>query len=100
MVQPAGRSRMRIGETAITYLPDGYGWIDRAMSFPSATPGEWSAHAEFLDEKGRFPVSIGSFLIQTEGRAVLVDLGLGAVDFAIPDAASFKGGGLLRALNA
>jgi len=94
MVQPAGRARMRIGDTSVTYLPDGYGWINPAMSFPSTAPGEWATHAEFLDARGWFSVSIGSFLIQTAGRAILVDLGLGEVDFAIPETASFTGGRL------
>ncbi|WP_220140238.1 MBL fold metallo-hydrolase [Kitasatospora acidiphila] len=61
-------------------------------------PGGWATHSEFLDERGWFPVSIGSFLARAGGRVVLVDLGLGAVDFAIPGVASFKAGAMPESL--
>lgn len=100
MVKPASRAQVRIGETTVTYLPDGHGWINSAASFPDSVPDGWAAHEAYLNADGRFPVSIGSFLIRTPGQALLVDLGLGEVDFAIPDAASFKGGMLLDSLRA
>ncbi|MGW2377085.1 MULTISPECIES: MBL fold metallo-hydrolase [Kitasatospora] len=100
MVQPALRAQIAIGETTVTYLPDGEGWLNPAAFFPSSVPGGWATHTEFLDERGWFPVSIGSFLIRAGGRSVLVDLGLGNVDFAIPDVASFKAGALVRNLAA
>lgn len=100
MVKPALRAQIAIGETTVTYLPDGEGWLDPAAFFPCSMPDGWATHSEFLDEHGRFPVSIGSFLIRTGGRSVLVDLGLGAVDYAIPEVASFKAGALVRSLAA
>jgi hypothetical protein len=45
-------------------------------------------------------VSIGSFLIRTGGQVVLVDLGLGVVDFEVPGVASYQGGRLLESLAA
>lgn len=68
--------------------------------FPASAPDGWAAHAEFLGAEGRFPVSIGSFLVRTADRAILVDLGLGAVDFAVPELATFRGGRLLDSLAA
>ncbi|MFF5213306.1 MBL fold metallo-hydrolase [Streptosporangium sp. NPDC000396] len=100
MVQPAPRAHIGIGDTTVTYLPDGHGWLNPAVLFPASSPDGWATHAEFLNAEGRFPVSIGSFLIRTAGRVILVDLGLGAVDFAVPDVATFKGGELLNALAA
>jgi len=67
---------------------------------PASQPDGWATHAAFLDERGWFPVSVGSFLVRAADRAILVDLGLGAVDFSIPDVADFRGGGLLEALEA
>ncbi|MGA4792098.1 MBL fold metallo-hydrolase [Nocardia sp. AB354] len=98
MSRPAASSTITIGATAVTYLPDGYGWLNPAAAFPSSQPDGWRTHSEFLDERGWFPVSIGSFLIQTSERAVLVDLGLGRVEFSIPDVADFRGGDLIEAL--
>ncbi|MFI6447250.1 MBL fold metallo-hydrolase [Kitasatospora sp. NPDC050543] len=100
MVQPALRAQIAIGETTVTYLPDGEGWLDPAAFFPCSMPDGWATHSEFLDEHGRFPVSIGSFLIRAGGRSVLVDLGLGTVDYVIPDVASFKAGALVKSLAA
>jgi glyoxylase-like metal-dependent hydrolase (beta-lactamase superfamily II) len=100
MVRPAERAQIRLGDTTITYLPDGHGRLDPAVFFPSSQPDGWATHAAYLDEDGWFPVSVGSFLVRTPDQAVLVDLGLGAVDFAVPDLASFRGGRLLDSLAA
>ncbi|MFD0632131.1 MBL fold metallo-hydrolase [Catenulispora yoronensis] len=100
MVNPASRAQVTIGATTVTYLPDGHGLLDPTAVFPASSPDGWATHAEFLDADGRFPVSIGSFLIRGGGRVILVDLGLGAVDFAVPDLASFRGGNLLTSLAA
>ncbi|MET9318274.1 MBL fold metallo-hydrolase [Kribbella sp. NPDC003505] len=70
------------------------------MFFPASQPDGWATHAALLDERGWFPVSIGSFLVRTPERVILVDLGLGTVDFSIPGVADFHGGDLLRALAA
>ncbi|WP_433891063.1 MBL fold metallo-hydrolase [Streptomyces sp. CA-111067] len=97
MLRPAARARIAVGDTTVTYLPDGVGWALPEAFFPGS---DWSRYADQLDERGRFPVSIGSFLIRTGGRSILVDLGLGAVDFSIPNAVWFTGGGLPAALAA
>ncbi|WP_086824324.1 MBL fold metallo-hydrolase [Allokutzneria sp. NRRL B-24872] len=100
MSRPAERAQVRVGPTTVTYLPDGHAWLNPAVFLPASVPDGWATHDAFLDRRGWFPVSIGSFLVRTGDRAVLVDLGLGAVDFALPDAAEFHGGGLLTALAA
>lgn len=100
MVAPATRSRITIGDTQITFVPDGGAWLNPRVLFPASEPDGWDAYHAFLAPDGRFPVSIGSFLIQAAGRTILVDLGLGAVDFAVPDIASFRGGQLLHNLEA
>ncbi|HEY0812564.1 MAG TPA: MBL fold metallo-hydrolase [Pseudonocardia sp.] len=84
----------------MTFVPDGGAWLDPRVLFPASGPDGWDAHFTYLAPDGRFPVSIGSFLIQAPGRTILVDLGLGAVDFSVPDLASFRGGQLLESLGA
>lgn len=100
MVLPAERAQVQVGGTTITYLPDGHGRLDPAVLFPASQPDGWAVHAAYLDQDGRFPVSIGSFLVRTPQRVILVDLGLGAVDFAVADIATFTGGRLLESLAA
>lgn len=99
MVEPASRAQVRLGDTSVTFIPDGHALLDPTVFFPASAPDGWSTHAAYLRADGRFPVSIGSFLIRTADRVILVDLGLGAVDFSVPAlGATFVGGGLIEAL--
>jgi glyoxylase-like metal-dependent hydrolase (beta-lactamase superfamily II) len=100
MTQPAARGLFEIGDTTITYLPDGEGRLDPAFFFPGSMPDGWATHSESLDRDGRFTVSIGSFLIRTARQNILVDLGLGQVDYTIGDVAAFRAGMLLDSLAA
>lgn len=99
MIEPAARAQVHIGHTSVTYLPDGHAWLDPAVAFPASAPDGWAAHADYLRSDGRFPVSIGSFLIRVADRVILVDLGLGAVDWGNA-AADFHGGELISSLAA
>ncbi|GAA2632380.1 MBL fold metallo-hydrolase [Actinomadura fulvescens] len=107
MPRPASRAQIAIGTTTVTYLPDGHGWIypdvyfDYGVNDDPLLADAWATHPEYLDDEGRLPVSIGSFLIRTEDdSAMLVDLGLGDVEYTLPGAADFKGGALLDGLAA
>ncbi|SFW86292.1 MBL fold metallo-hydrolase [Amycolatopsis australiensis] len=97
MVSAAPRAEVRMGDTTVTYLPDGEARIVPAAAFPGTTPDQWSG---FLDGDGRLTFSAGSFLIRTPATAVLVDLGLGAVDFEVPGVGRYRGGALLAGLAA
>jgi glyoxylase-like metal-dependent hydrolase (beta-lactamase superfamily II) len=98
MLDPAQKSRLAIGGTTVTYLPDGEAHLNPEVLFPASAPDGWAVYAPYLDADGRLPVSIGTFLIRTPEHRVLVDLGLGAVDFEIPGMGSFIGGRLLHSL--
>lgn len=94
MIVAAKRSRIDLGDVRITYIPDGHAWIEPKALAPNGLV-DWAPYAPYLNDQNRFAVSIGAFLIQTRARTVLVDLGLGKVDFAVPDFASFRAGSLL-----
>lgn len=98
MLNPAPRSQVSIGTTTVTYLPDGEVHLEPGVLFPASGPDGWSAYAPYLDADGRLPISVGSFLVRTGAHRMLVDLGLGAVDFEVPGLASFTGGRLLESL--
>ncbi|KDN21567.1 MBL fold metallo-hydrolase [Amycolatopsis rifamycinica] len=100
MLSAASRSQVTIGSTTITYLPDGEVHLEPSTLFPASGPNGWAAYSSYLDPDGRLPVSVGSFLVTTPGNRVLVDLGLGAVDFEVPGMGSFTGGALLDSLAA
>jgi glyoxylase-like metal-dependent hydrolase (beta-lactamase superfamily II) len=98
MLNPAPRSQVTLGTTTVTYLPDGEVHLDPDVLFPVSGPDGWAVYAPYLDGDGRLPVSVGSFLIRTGTHKILVDLGLGRVDFDVPGLASFTGGTLLESL--
>jgi glyoxylase-like metal-dependent hydrolase (beta-lactamase superfamily II) len=98
MAQPAQQKEMTVGSIRITYLPDGFGGIDKFAMFPGTTPEGWNLHPEWLDEHGRIVASIGGFLIQTGGRNLLVDTGYGEHHVEVPGLGPFVGGGLLQHL--
>lgn len=99
MIEAAKRSRLDLGDVRITYIPDGHAWIEPKALAPGGAL-DWAPYAAYLNADNRFAVSIGAFLVQLRGRTVLVDLGLGKVDFSIPDFASFRAGSLLENLAA
>ncbi|UOZ03450.1 MBL fold metallo-hydrolase [Amycolatopsis sp. WQ 127309] len=91
---PARRAQITLGATTVTYLPDGFAELDPAKLFPAA---DWTAHPGHVDN-GKLVLSLGSFLIRTAGRNILVDLGAGAVDLDHPTLGRLKSGALLEHL--
>jgi len=59
--------------------------LDPTRFFPDATPAAMAAipwlHPWFTDERGRITLSIAAFLIESRGRRILIDTGIG--DFTI-----------------
>jgi glyoxylase-like metal-dependent hydrolase (beta-lactamase superfamily II) len=100
MLEPARRTQQRVGETSITFVPDGEVRLEPTVLFPGTGAGDWGLYATYLDADGRLPVSVGTFLVRTPDHNVLIDLGLGAVDFEVPDVASFRGGEMIEGLRA
>lgn len=100
MLEPSPRTQQLLGGTTITYIPDGEARLEPELLFPKSGDDGWDRHAPYLDADGRLPVSVGSFLVSTPATRVLIDLGLGAVDFEVPGLASFRGGALLENLAA
>ncbi|SFW88389.1 MBL fold metallo-hydrolase [Amycolatopsis australiensis] len=97
MISAAQRAQVCVGQTTVTYLPDGEARIVPSAAFPTTTPDQWSG---LLDGDDRMTCSIGAFLIRTPAAAVLVDLGIGAVDFEVAGVGSYRGGDLLASLAA
>jgi glyoxylase-like metal-dependent hydrolase (beta-lactamase superfamily II) len=87
-----------IGDIRVTYLPDGETRLAPTAFFPASTEEGWKLHPEWLDEEGRLLVSIGSFLLQSGDRNVLVDTGFGPRHVEFPGFGPFDGGRLLQSL--
>ncbi len=67
---------IRVGDVEIVALSDGMLEFDLCNFFPTIPEAEWDPHhAHLVDHKVRF--NLGSYLIRSSGRTVLVDTGLG-----------------------
>jgi len=100
MSSPAIRTSVAVGGAVVTYLPDGYALLNPAVVFAPGTNVDWASHSEDLDAYGRVLISMGSFLIESEGKRILVDLANGDIAFEIPDVVKGRGGQLLDSLAA
>jgi glyoxylase-like metal-dependent hydrolase (beta-lactamase superfamily II) len=98
MPAAAPHQSLSIGDIQVTYLPDGETRLVPTAFFPASTDEGWGLHPEWLDENGQLLCSIGSFLIQSGDRKVLVDTGFGPRHVEFPGFGPFDGGRLLDSL--
>lgn len=99
--RPATIRSLRLGELALTYLPDGVVGLDPRAWLPDSTEQTWAEHPEYLDDSGLLVASIGALLVEHGERALLIDAGVGPVDFPAEPGMPFRamhGGALLDSL--
>ncbi|TDC78879.1 MBL fold metallo-hydrolase [Streptomyces hainanensis] len=77
MRKPATVRSLRLGETTVTYVPDGVCRLTPTGWFPASTDEDWAVHPEYLDEAGNVVAGIGGLLVERDGRALLIDAGFG-----------------------
>ncbi|MQF68726.1 MBL fold metallo-hydrolase [SAR202 cluster bacterium AD-804-J14_MRT_500m] len=80
--------RITIGSVEILSLSDTTTTNDACMFFPENSPDEIKSYGDYVDPdcNVREPVNVGSFLIFSKGKKILVDAGLG------PDPVEIVGG--------
>ena len=77
---------VRIGNVEIVHLSDGILEFDLCNFFPTIPEAEWQPYEAHLhDHRVRF--NLGSYLIRSDGRTILVDTGLGPKPADTPSAA-------------
>ena len=81
---PAGIRSLTLGDTKLTYVPDGQTTINARMLLPEVTEQEWAQHAGYLDEGGFLLASVGGLLVERDGRALLIDAGAGPLTIGPP----------------
>jgi glyoxylase-like metal-dependent hydrolase (beta-lactamase superfamily II) len=73
-----GRLRsIRLGDTTVTYVPDGAVTLVARGWFPDASEATWMTYRDHLDESGSLVAGIGGLLVERDGRALLIDAGYG-----------------------
>ncbi|MFD6917574.1 MBL fold metallo-hydrolase [Streptomyces virginiae] len=98
--RPAGIRSIRLGDTKVSYVPDGDVRLRPLQLLQDSTDEVWAAHPEYLDPEGHLVGSVGGLLVEHGGRALLIDAGFGPQEHAAPDGplATIRGGSLVRSL--
>ena len=86
---------INVGNVEITALSDGYLRFTPDNFFPSVPTERWDEYRDQLTAEGKLELNVGSFLVRSEGRVILVDTGIGEDSSGFDDAQS---GLLLQAL--
>lgn len=79
---------IRVGNVEITSLSDGYIRFTPDNFFPSVPAERWEEYRDELTADGKLELNVGSFLVRSEGRVILVDTGIGEDSSGFDDAQS------------
>jgi glyoxylase-like metal-dependent hydrolase (beta-lactamase superfamily II) len=88
---------IRVGDVEIMALSDGVLEFDPCNFFPSIPGEDWQPYESHLTDAHKVRFNLGSYLIRSSGRTILVDTGLGPRPADVPDA---SWGQLLHELQA
>ncbi|GHG99847.1 MBL fold metallo-hydrolase [Streptomyces rubradiris] len=75
--RPAAIRSVRLGDTKVSFVPDGAVQGRPRAWLPDTTEETWAAHPEYLDASGYLVASIGGLLVEHGDRALLIDAGFG-----------------------
>ncbi|MEV0150336.1 MULTISPECIES: MBL fold metallo-hydrolase [unclassified Nonomuraea] len=75
--RPSGIRSVRLGDTRVSYVPDGDVRLPPRGWLPDTTDEIWTAHPDYLDDSGHLVASIGGLLVESGDRALLIDAGFG-----------------------
>jgi glyoxylase-like metal-dependent hydrolase (beta-lactamase superfamily II) len=77
---------IRVGTVEILALTDGMLEFDLCNFFPTIPGDDWHQYESHLTEEHKVRFNLGSYLIRSDGRTILVDTGLGPRPADMPDA--------------
>lgn len=75
--RPATIRSTLLGDTRVSFVPDGAVQGRPREWLPGTTDQTWAAHPEYLDASGHLTASLGGLLVEHGGRALLIDAGFG-----------------------
>ncbi|MFI6844383.1 MBL fold metallo-hydrolase [Kitasatospora sp. NBC_00085] len=98
--RPAGVRSIRLGDTLVSYVPDGDVRLRPLHLLQDTTDEVWAAHPEYLDATGHLVGSVGALLVEHGDRALLIDAGFGPRTLQAPDGplGVIRGGALPQSL--
>ncbi|MEV8228902.1 MBL fold metallo-hydrolase [Streptomyces sp. NPDC079167] len=75
--RPGGLRTVWLGDTKVSFVPDGAIQGRPSAWLPDTTDEFWAAHPEYLDASGHLVASLGGLLVEHGERALLIDAGFG-----------------------
>jgi glyoxylase-like metal-dependent hydrolase (beta-lactamase superfamily II) len=102
----AGTTELSFGTMRMTFVPDGIIQMPPSTVYSGATPELFAANRHVLDDQGDLVMSLGSLLVETAGKRVLIDLAWGPSTLDIGALTNgqhqgrMSGGGLIENLAA
>lgn len=75
--RPSGIRSLTVGDTTLSYVPDGAVQLSPRGWLPDTTDEVWAEHPEYLDDSGYLVAGIGGLLVERGDRALLIDAGFG-----------------------
>ncbi|MGH4031611.1 MBL fold metallo-hydrolase [Actinomycetota bacterium Odt1-20B] len=79
--RPGTMRSLTLGETTVTYVPDGAVQLSPRGWLPATTDEVWRDHPEYLDDTGNLVAGVGGLLVERGDRALLIDAGFGPQSF-------------------
>jgi glyoxylase-like metal-dependent hydrolase (beta-lactamase superfamily II) len=76
---------LRVGDVEIMALSDGLLEFDLCNFFPTIAHEHWRPYESYLTDEHKVRFNLGSYLIRSDGRSILVDTGLGPKPADAPD---------------
>src|SRR5262247_784503 len=80
------QNTIRVGNVEILSLSDGLLEFDLCNFFPTIPQEQWQPYEAHLTEEHHVRFNLGSFLVRSDGRTILVDTGLGPKPVEAPEA--------------
>ena len=71
------KSIIHVGSVEVMSVSDGTLSFDKGQFFPDISEESWRPYMDELTPDGRVLMNVGSFVLRSEGKTILVDTGLG-----------------------
>lgn len=75
--RPSEIRSVRLGETKVSFVPDGALQLPPRGWLPDSTDEFWATRPEYVDSAGYLAAGIGALLVEHGDRALLIDAGFG-----------------------
>lgn len=90
---------VKLGSFKVTHINDGVVSVEPKSLYPESTNSFWEKNKDLLDKNGKISLPFGGFLIETENKKILMDLGVGPERVNVKGIGYAQGGALLKNLE-